>query len=1019
MTIGESKSHLDGNAAFTPSMETIRVLHLDDEDSQQMFLKVFIEGDPNIKVTSMGNASDTLELIKTGAYDCLISDYDMPDMDGITLAKKIRETSDIPIIIYTGRGSEEVAEQAYSVGINDYIRKENHPAHFQVLAKRIRHVVETKRGEKALRESEERYRALVDNSPNAISVTVGDKIVYANRSRAELAGVDDPSKLIGVSHQFQVSDVDRESMIERRRVRERGVKPTSPFAFRLVNKDGSIRNVVDYSSEIVYGGKKAVQHMLIDVTEHKLYEERLEALHRNELELTEAETLDEVAELTLNTIERTLGFDRSGFGIVVDNVLRFSHVRGVEGAIDLPLSGRGITVRAVKSKVTQFVPDIRIDGDYVLGSANWDYEASSEIAVPVTVGDEVAAVLNVESSRLGTYTNEDEKLLEILAEHVASTIRELKERERRKRYEARLEALHRHANELQLASTIHHICEFTLDAMENTLGFKNSSFQIVTNKSLQAIDVRGAPLSDTLMPLSGKGITVRAANTKRSILISDIRSDPDFVKGSTDSLSELAVPVIVDGETIGVINVESLDLDAFTEEDKHLLETLTQHVGSAIGRIKSLESEHSHKAKLEALSSHASKLARCIDLSDIAKITLEIIHNVIGADYGSFGIVRDGKLSFIKDIGSYESWRPELPLNGPGVTVRAADTGETQLVLDTRIEKDYLGSDEPGIVYLSELAVPVEIGDEVKAVINMESVKANAFTGDDKRLVELFAEHVASAISRIEQLDVIKASGEIYRRLLDSSLDSVLLLSGTKLLYVNSNMVKLLGYDDVSELIGKDVTTTITDDEREKIRQRTLSRQRGEPQPDRYELRLLRKDGKIVEVEAAVSLTEYEGKPAVLSFARDVTERKRYEKQVKALHDSATTLQRATDLSEVCESTLDVIESVIGFHMAAFMIAKGGELKSISSRGHPTLGRRIKIDGRGITAKAARERRSVLVNDLPNDPDFLQGTIDSMSELAVPVILGGEVVAVLNIENGELNAFDESDQKLLESLPPT
>ena len=99
--------------------ELVRVLHLDDEEEQQLFLKVFIEGDPNIKITSAKNADDALLLAQTGAYDCLVSDYDMPDMNGIALAKKIRETSQIPIILYTGRGSEEIAEQAFAVGIND------------------------------------------------------------------------------------------------------------------------------------------------------------------------------------------------------------------------------------------------------------------------------------------------------------------------------------------------------------------------------------------------------------------------------------------------------------------------------------------------------------------------------------------------------------------------------------------------------------------------------------------------------------------------------------------------------------------------------------------------------------------------------------------------------------------------------------------------------------------------------------------------------------------------------------
>ena len=59
-----------------------------------------------MRVTSIQNPEDAKYLVKTGAFECLITDYDMPEKDGITLAKEIRKQSKIPIIIYTGRGSE-------------------------------------------------------------------------------------------------------------------------------------------------------------------------------------------------------------------------------------------------------------------------------------------------------------------------------------------------------------------------------------------------------------------------------------------------------------------------------------------------------------------------------------------------------------------------------------------------------------------------------------------------------------------------------------------------------------------------------------------------------------------------------------------------------------------------------------------------------------------------------------------------------------------------------------------------
>jgi PAS domain S-box-containing protein len=676
-------------------MNHVEVLHVDDDDVIREFVKEFVtQAEPEMLITSVESPREALELLHSREFDCIVSDYKMPDIDGLAFAAEVRKFSDTPILLYTGQGSEEVAEQAYAIGVDDYIRKENHPAHYQVLAKRIRHLIERKRAEKALIESEERYRALVDNSPNAISVTVGDKIVYANRSRAELAGVDDPQKMINTSSQLQINKADGKKITERMKIRERGAKPTSPFTFQLVNKDGTFRDVMDYSLEIMYGGEKAVQHTLLDITEHKLYVKRLEALHRNELELSIAETLDEVAELTLNAVERTLGFDICGFGVVKGNTLQFHHIRGVEGVVDLPLSGRGITVRAVRMGETQFVPDLRVDDDFTEGVKR-DFRTLSEVVIPVRVGGDVVAVLNVESSRLDAYTSGDVKLLEILSETVAS------------------------------------------------------------------------------------------------------------------------------------------------------------------------------------------------------------------------------------------------------------------------------------------------------------------------------------AISRIEQYEVLRVSEKKYRKVLDSSLDSVLLMSGTKIIYTNEVGAKLVGYDNVTELIGQDFMDMLPEEEKDLIRQRTLSRQRGESQPNAYELRLLRKDGTIVEVEAVVSLTEIEGKPAILAFARDISDRKLYQMKLVQLHGSAKRLAGASTRDEVWDIAMETVSQILGFDFAGIGVLEENTIRYVRSVG-PELPKDWSIDLSmpSITSRTIETGIPQLVRDTSLDPDYLSGPgmLSRSSELAIPIMVDGHPVALLNIESNMISAFTEADMSLTQIL---
>jgi len=130
----------------------IHVLHIDDQPDQLRFTKMFLESsDDELKIEDTTSAEEAMNMLKSRRYDCVVADYRMPDVDGIELAKKIRELHKVPLIMYTAWGSDKVAEDAFAVGVDDYIRKELEPSHYQILAKRIRMAVEKHRAEELCR----------------------------------------------------------------------------------------------------------------------------------------------------------------------------------------------------------------------------------------------------------------------------------------------------------------------------------------------------------------------------------------------------------------------------------------------------------------------------------------------------------------------------------------------------------------------------------------------------------------------------------------------------------------------------------------------------------------------------------------------------------------------------------------------------------------------------------------------------------------------------------------------------
>ncbi len=122
-------------------MKTIRVLYVDDEKNPLVMAKRFLEElDSEMLVNVLSSPEDALKIIDS--YQCIITDFKMPKMDGLEFAHNIREKSNIPIILYTAWGTDELFEKASAVGINECVSKGLDHDHYKVLVERIRSLIQ-------------------------------------------------------------------------------------------------------------------------------------------------------------------------------------------------------------------------------------------------------------------------------------------------------------------------------------------------------------------------------------------------------------------------------------------------------------------------------------------------------------------------------------------------------------------------------------------------------------------------------------------------------------------------------------------------------------------------------------------------------------------------------------------------------------------------------------------------------------------------------------------------------------
>jgi len=150
--------------------DSIDVLHVDDDPSLVDVAATFLEREePRLDVETETEPAAALDRVVDGDVDCVVSDYDMPRMDGLELFEAVREERpDLPFVLFTGKGNEAVAGEAVSAGVTDYLQKTTDTEQYGLLANRITNAVDQHRTERTLDAERRRFRLLFERLPQPV-----------------------------------------------------------------------------------------------------------------------------------------------------------------------------------------------------------------------------------------------------------------------------------------------------------------------------------------------------------------------------------------------------------------------------------------------------------------------------------------------------------------------------------------------------------------------------------------------------------------------------------------------------------------------------------------------------------------------------------------------------------------------------------------------------------------------------------------------------------------------------------
>ena len=169
-----------------------KVLYVDDEPVLLEIVKIFLEKTKEFTIDVTTSVNEVLKSDKLKSYDAIVSDYQMPGMDGISFLKYVHtEFGDIPFIIFTGKGKEEVVIAALNNGADFYITKGSDPRfQFDELANNIKKAVKRRQIREGYKNSAQRLSDLVNFLPDATFAIDGEgKVIAWNKAMEEMTGV--------------------------------------------------------------------------------------------------------------------------------------------------------------------------------------------------------------------------------------------------------------------------------------------------------------------------------------------------------------------------------------------------------------------------------------------------------------------------------------------------------------------------------------------------------------------------------------------------------------------------------------------------------------------------------------------------------------------------------------------------------------------------------------------------------------------------------------------------------------
>lgn len=302
------------------------------------------------------------------------------------------------------------------------------------------------------------------------------------------------------------------------------------------------------------------------------------------------------------------------------------------------------------------------------------------------------------------------------------------------------------------------ILQSSIDAVVNRFGYAEAAISLPTDNNMMEVAVIAGTQDFGYRPGfrqgMGKGIIGHTAAIRKTYISQHVATDPYYFSNDEHYGSAICIPILNEQELLGALYAESIEADAFKEEDVTTLETLVNQISASLQRASLYSRAQDHLRIMSTVQTVSRVINSSLDLETIFTSVVRELKEAFGYTHVSIYLLKDDYLHLGAQVGYPKEMVIHKIHTSQGVTGRTIKTKTVQFIRDTSREPSFLRADNN---INSEICIPLLKDNIVLGTLNVEGDAVRVLTNDDVELLTTLASPIALAVDNARLHAQVKA----------------------------------------------------------------------------------------------------------------------------------------------------------------------------------------------------------------------------------------------------------------------